>query len=315
MKYIKFLSITIIMSAVLFQAIVCGIICEPKNVFDSSYQSVIQDKFRILQSTNDPKIIVVAGSNAAFGLNQKMLASATGYKVVNLGLHAGFGHLFYSELAKANINKGDIVLLGYEYGWQDEDGFRNLGADLIMSGIDDNISMYRYIPIDKWSIFLGYLFTYANTKNAYQPVTGQYSRDAFDSATGQMTFIRDYTMEYDAEQYGTVDISNVTISSQSIHYLKNFKKYVESKGASVYFIAPPLLIDSVTCNYDEFEKLKVLEEENIGIKYISDPVQYLYPAKLMSNSLYHCNTAGESVRTQMLIDDLVNADVIPAQTQ
>lgn len=51
--------------------------------------------------------------------------------VANLGLHAGFGHLFYAELAKANINEGDIVLLGYEYGWQGV--FQQLGTYVLKS--------------------------------------------------------------------------------------------------------------------------------------------------------------------------------------
>lgn len=196
MKYLKFLCTTLLISIIIIWVLFLGIVCEPRDVFQSSYQSLIQDKFRILMETNEPKIIIVAGSSSAFGLNQKMLEEASGYKVVNLGLHAGFGHLFYSELAKANINKGDIVLLGYEYDWMTKAGFNDLGTDLIMSGIDDNIEMYKYIPVKKWHAVFGYLFTYATDKNAYVPASGQYSRDAFDPKTGQMTFVRDYNMEW-----------------------------------------------------------------------------------------------------------------------
>lgn len=310
MKYLKFLCTTLLVSIVFIVLLVYEIICEPEAVFQTSYQSLIQDKFRILMETNEPKIIVVAGSSSAFGLRQEMLEEASGYKVVNLGLHAGFGHIFCSELAKANINEGDIVLLGYEYGWQDKEGFTDLGTDLVMSGIDDNIEMYKYIPVREWRTFFGYLFTYAGKKNTFVPASGQYSRDAFDPETGQMTMARDYNMEWSAEIYGTVDISDVTISDESIAYLTEYKKYIEGKGASVYFIAPPLIIDSVVCDYSEFYKLKELEETEIGIEYISDPVQYLYPPEWMSNALYHCNSTGEEVRTEMLIEDLRNASII-----
>lgn len=311
MKYFKFLCTTLLISVIMTETLVFGIICEPKGVFHDSYQSMIQDKFRILMEINDPKIIIVAGSSSAFGLDQKMLEEASGYKIANLGLHAGFGHLFHSELAKANINEGDIVLLGYEYEWPSNSGFNILGTDLIMGGIDDNIEIYKYMPIRKWPTFLGYLLTFAEYKNSINgPITGQYSRSAFDPETAQMTFVRDYTMEWSEEAYGTVDISNISISDDSIAYLTEFKEYVESKGASVYFIAPPLLIDCVVCDYNEFYKLKELEEAEIGIEYISDPVQYLYPAEWMSDALYHCNSVGEKVRTKMLIEDLRNASII-----
>ncbi len=309
-EYLKFISITLILTIVFFEVIILGIIKKPENTFHSSYQSMIQDKFRILMETNEPKIIIVSGSSSAFGLDQKMLEQATGYKVANLGLHAGFGCLFYTELAKANINEGDIVLLGYEYGWQNEDSFDSLGTDLIMTGIDSNIEMYTYIPPRKWETFIGYLFSFASTKNLYQGASGIYSREAFDSKTGQMTMVRDYNMEYTKEAYGVIDLSNVYISDNTKNYLKKFKDYVEQQGASVYFISPPLIVDSVVCDYNEFEKLKELEEQEIRIPYISNPTDYLYPSSLMSNALYHCNSAGERVRTEMLISDLKNALVI-----
>ena len=161
-QYLKYVLSILVFTIIIFQTVVFAIILYPKGVFESSYQSIIVDKYRILQNTDSPKIIVVSGSSSSFGLDQNLLEQETGYKVANLGLHAGFGHLFYSELAKENICQGDIVLLGYEYGWQD--GFDYLGQDLIMSGIDDNIDMYRHIPISHWKDFIGYLFKYAETK-------------------------------------------------------------------------------------------------------------------------------------------------------
>ena len=310
MRYLKFLCLTILVSLIFGEALIFGIICYPKNIFDASYQSVIQDKFRLLEETNEPKIIIVAGSSSAFGLDQNRLEEATGYKVVNLGLHAGFGNLFISELSKANINEGDIVLLGYEYTWPNEKGFQTIGTDLVMSGIDDNIRMYKYIPVNKWKSVIGYLFAFAGSKSKYVSASGIYSREAFDSDTGQMTMIRNDCMDYNPEEYGTVDISDKDISDASVEYLTDYKKYIEDNGAHVYFIAPPLLKDGVIGDYTELYKLRDMEEKMIGIQYISDPVQYLYPQELMFDTLYHCNSEGERVRTEMLIEDLRRASII-----
>lgn len=309
-QYLKFLITTLVIAFLFFEGITLCILKYPENTFYSSYQSLIQDKYRILAETNTPKIIIVSGSSSAFGLDQKMLEEASeGYKVSNLGLHAGFGHLFHSELAKANINEGDIVLLGYEYDWQE--GFDSLNQELIMTGIDNNIEMYTRIPINKWPNFIGYLFKYAEIKNSYTDATGIYSREAFDSETGQMTMERNDSMEYTEEAYGTLDLTDVTISEEAIKYLVDFKEYVENRGASIYFIAPPVVADGVVCDYHELDKLKELEEEQIGIPYISNPTDYIFPCELMSNALYHCNSAGEKVRTELLIEDLRRADVIP----
>ena len=152
-KYIKFMLTTLLLSLILFEAVVFGILIQKKGVFEPSYQSMIVDKYRILENTDEKKIIMIAGSSSAFGLDQELLEEQTGYKVANLGLHAGFGYLFTSELAKEKINEGDIVLLGYEYDWVDN--FAYWGQSLIMSGIDDNIDMYKLIPPGDWKEFVG----------------------------------------------------------------------------------------------------------------------------------------------------------------
>ena len=61
-SYLKFLISTLVISIVVFEVIVLGILKYPGEVFRSSYQSLIQDKYRILVETNEPKIIIVSGN-------------------------------------------------------------------------------------------------------------------------------------------------------------------------------------------------------------------------------------------------------------
>lgn len=308
-QYLKFVITTLLLTFVLFETVVIGILKFHSNIFYPSYQSLIQDKYRILMETESPKIIVIAGSSSAFGLNQKMLADAcAGYQVVNLGLHAGFGPMFYSELAKANISRGDIVLLGYEYSWQNAIHIQD--TMLIMSGIDGNLEMYTRIPMREWPKFIGSFFAYIEKKILYMGDSGIYSREAFDSETGQMTMVRKETLEYDSEVHGTINLTDVRIADDVVDYLTDFKDFVEERGASVYFIAPPLAEDAVICDRSMFIKLKELEEERIGIPYISDPTAYFFPCEWMYDTVYHCNSEGERIRTEMLIEDLRRASVI-----
>ncbi|MEQ2541901.1 hypothetical protein WMO27_11210 [Lachnospiraceae bacterium CLA-AA-H183] len=307
--YLKFLLSTLLVTLFVFELIVLGILKYPKGVFYSSYQSLIQDKYRILMETNEPKIIIVAGSSSAFGINQDMLEQTCGYKVVNLGLHADFGFFFISELSKANINEGDIILLGYEYNWPRDYAFTRINENLVMSGIDDNIEMYTKIPFNKWPYFIGNIFKYAETKNKYIDATGTYSRESFNSETGQMILPRNSQIEYNPEIHNSIDLTNIVISEESEKYLKEYKNYVENKKAKVYFIAPPVLEDSIENDYAWFDYLKEVEEKTIGISYISNPREYVFPSKLMFDTIYHCNSEGERVRTELLIEDLKRANI------
>ena len=45
-----------------------------KSAYSESYQSVIRDKYELLVNTESPKIVIVGGSNACFGIDNKMLS-------------------------------------------------------------------------------------------------------------------------------------------------------------------------------------------------------------------------------------------------
>lgn len=307
-RFIKDICLILLLSGAMLICVFLSIVLTPKEVFRTSYQSVIQDKYKNLLETDSPRIIIVGGSSAGFGIDEKMLESETGYHVVNLGLHAGFGGLFNTELIRGNLREGDIVLLAYEYGWHSDGYFKTLGTDLIMSGIDDKLSMYRQIPVNKYPEILGYLFTFAGKKRTFQAVTeGIYSRSSFDE-NGRMILDRPSYMIEDyyknKDYYGSENLADMEISSYSIEYLTEIKKYVESKKAKVYFISCPLLEEANESTEQDYYRLRKLEEEKIGIEYISDPTKYIFPSKLMFDTIYHCNNAGEKYRTKLLIQDL-----------
>lgn len=300
------LGIAVVMIACAFLAIVVT----PQGVFDPTYQAVIQRKYEKLLQTDTQKIILVGGSNLAFGMDEEYLENATGYQVVNLGLHAGFGHKFNAELAKGNINPGDVVVIAFEYGWID--AMDDMDIDLVMSGIDQNLSMYKHVPLDKYPDVLGNLFTYASKKRVQGECYGVYSASAFD-AEGKMIFDRpnaEGILDYANKKnlYGTVDVS-AGITEESAEFVREFKAYVEKQGASVYFAAAPVLKDAVECTEEELLIYEKAIVEKTGVTYISNTADYRFPVELMYDTIYHCNNAGEQYRTKLLAQDLINAGI------
>lgn len=305
-KFIKYCIACILSAVLIFEGICLGILLLPYGKYSDSYQTTIQDKFELLKNTDEPKIIFIAGSSGAFGLDAEALEEASGYKVVNLGLHAGFGFLFITELSKVNINSGDIVLLAYEYNWTKEDAFTQIGTDLVMSGIGDKLEMYRYVPFSQWKSIIGYLFTYAVQKNEYRRSDGVYSRDGFSNDGNQMIVERTETYALKPEN---IQELQPDISEETVAYLKKFKNYVDEQGASLYFVAAPY-VEGYFSNAEQMRELISNEEAEIGVPYISDPEVYALSGALMFDTGYHCNSAGEKVRTDLLIDDLRRASVI-----
>lgn len=285
--------------------------------FGPTYQSVIQRKYDKLVNSKGKKIVIVGGSNAGFGIDSKLLEEKTGITVVNMGLHAGFGCLYNTEIAKRHINKDDILILAYEYGVKSE-YFESLGdIDLIMAAMDGRLDMYKEIPLKNMPEILGNVFSFVKYKRNTNPnPTDIYSSTSFDEL-GNMIYKREKCLIEDynenPDKYGAVYGRYLLPKNDDYKYLQELKKYVENKGASVYFTSPVLLKDAYHGTEEQLLNYANGLENITGIKYISNPNDYLFPMEYMYDTIYHCNDVGEKHRTELIISDLIKYDILKKQ--
>src|SRR5687767_287322 len=83
--------------------------------FENSYIAATIDKHQRLRDTPSPRIILVGGSNLAFGIKSKLLEEQTGRPIVNMGLHWGLGINFMLLEVEKEIRSGDIIVLSFEH--------------------------------------------------------------------------------------------------------------------------------------------------------------------------------------------------------
>ena len=80
------LKIIIILSACLVSCLLLFVI----PIKDSqNYLMANRDKLHVLSATISPKVVLVGGSNLAFGIDSELISKSLGMPVVNMGLHAG----------------------------------------------------------------------------------------------------------------------------------------------------------------------------------------------------------------------------------
>lgn len=285
-----------------------------ESKFSDIYGSTIQRKYEHLKNTEGPKILIIGGSNASFGIDARLLETETGYPVANMALHAGFGPLFNTEIAKKHIEEGDIVLLAHEYALAEFSMSQLADLNLIMSSIDTKLEMYTQLPLKNLMEVFGNLIEYAKykaTKTSF--VYGLYSSDSFDEE-GNMTFKRETSEITDYERfkrsYGEIYGDSLVPPDETILYLNDFRNYVESKGAKVYFIAPVLLENAYNGTDQQLADYVAEMEQRTGIPYITDPADYLFPMEYMFDLIYHCNGTGQYKRTSLLIEDLREYGII-----
>jgi len=281
-----------------------------KPGFADTYESVIQRKYEKLKSIEGPKIVIIGGSNAAFGIDAPLMEQETGYPVANMGMHAGFGKLFMTEVAKDHIGEGDIVILAYEYRVNSDD-FEELGdVELIMTGIDNKLEMYRAIPLKSLPLILGNVLPHLQHKlHKDYTETGIYSSASFDEQGNLILKREKVIMDYDNPE-GSVQGWRMSNPDDKQEYLKKFREFVEGRGASVYFSAPVLLDKAYVGTIEQLHTYTAELVAATGIPSISDPEDYLFPLEDMFDTVYHCNENGERRRTELLINDLREAGIV-----
>ncbi len=148
--------------------------------YETSFQYSLNLKYKNLINTDSPKIIIIGGSASAFSIDSDLISKATGMNVVNLGHHGGFNIKFLTNIAKANINENDIIVLSYEYALYNN--MNSFTPDLVTSAIDGNIKLYKYIPKEFVADFISYIPTYVQKKLKTPPTKNQgvYSISSFD---------------------------------------------------------------------------------------------------------------------------------------
>jgi hypothetical protein len=105
-----------LLTFLLIQAGLFGLILASANLrSEQNYLAATLEKHARLKSAPSPRLILVGGSNLAFGINSEALGQALGREVVNMGLVGGLGLDFMLHEVAPAVRKGDLVLLSLEY--------------------------------------------------------------------------------------------------------------------------------------------------------------------------------------------------------
>ncbi|MGC1276032.1 MAG: hypothetical protein WBC44_20195 [Planctomycetaceae bacterium] len=80
------------------------------------YLMSIADKDRLLRTAPGRRLILIGGSNLAFGIDGRILAERYGLTPVNLGIHEMLRADYMLRHAAAHVREGDVVVFCFEYG-------------------------------------------------------------------------------------------------------------------------------------------------------------------------------------------------------
>lgn len=272
------------------------------------YNSSLIDKMDRLKKTNDPKIVLVGNSNLSFGIRSELIKNTFGMEVVNLGLHGGLGNAFHEEMAKANVNTGDILIICHT---SFSDDSKSMNPELEWTTIENNFYLWTCVPDDEWYNMALAFPTYAKKCiNLFLKGTGNqipqetsYSRLAFNEY-GDNIFSETHTEHFLLPK--DYDPSAPLINDTCIERLNKLNEYITDKGATLLIAGYPIAYKDKKPDAQVFNNFKEELQSKLEFPVISDYTDYFYPQEYFYNTEYHLTNDAANIRTEQLINDLKN---------
>ncbi len=278
--------------------------------YNYNYQASLIDKVHRLKSINEPKIILVGNSNMAWGIHSEKVEEAMGMPVVNLGLHGGLGNAFHEQIAKLNINKGDIVVIGHT-SFSDNDAIGDPALAWITYDYHDELKLIirpkDYITmLSAYPNYLKHSYILWICGNGNMDEGGCYSRSAFNKYGDVVYKPDDYQMDVN-DYFLTQPVTIPEINDICINRLNDLNKYCREKGASMVVVGYPIAYgEYAEFTEKDFEEFQMELESVLDCDVISDYTHYFFPYSYFYNTELHLTDRGAEVRTSQLISDLKN---------
>lgn len=305
----------------MFPAIFILLEARTPKVYGESYYAELPELYERLSSTKGKRIILIGGSNLAFGVDTVLLEETLkemgyDYTVCLFGLYGAFGNSVMMDLAEDTLREGDIVILSFEPEASAMTDY--FGATAFLKAVENKSSLVCKLNLGHFDAVLGNYITYLHEKyevvssGAGLKLNNVYQKAAFDENCN-MIYPREYnemTIGYDPSS--PIILGDLEISADFSEIVQDFCQTANKKGASVYYSFCPVNASSIVLSDTpdaslENDLLSYYTNcfEAFGCRIISDPSRYVMENGWFYDSNFHLNEAGSKLRTKYLAEDIL----------
>lgn len=300
----------------LLPAILLGYGASLPEYYGDTYYAELPALYQKLKDTQGRKIVIVGGSNVAFGVDSAQLEATLrecgfDYTVCNFGLYAAVGTSAMLELSRNFIGEGDVVVLAIEPTSETFSSY--FGATAMLKCAETETEMLLHLSGDQQSNLVGNYLAYLQERARIQrtgilpQIDGVYAKASFD-ANGDMVYDRagnDMLLGYDPT--ALIDLENIHYEPAFVEQVNSYIASAEAKGATVLMSFSPMNRGAVVDASEEtvyrfFTRL----QDTFLCPIISDPNNYIMDSGWFYDSNFHLNNAGTEIRTHTLTCDLLN---------
>ncbi len=285
----------------------------PNPIAKHNMLGALLDKHEMLRRTDglaagSPRIVVIGGSNVAYGLDSKRIQDALHIPVINAGLHASLGMKFYLTDVKPYIREGDIVVVIPEYSQYYTDTFYG-NVELVSVLFDVYPDGRKEIDIKQWLHLMRFIPFYAATKLKLSKEPGRigpvgvYDRKAFNSYGDAYVH---WTMPGKKFNPGQKVSEDQQVNPEAIKLLIDFQHFVKGKKATMLLLPPVFQSTSFVNQKPMIDKIYQSIKKN-HLPVIAEPERYELPDSLFFDTASHLILPGIERRSDLVIEDLARA--------
>lgn len=281
----------------------------PKD--NNAYLCEYAHKMQLLSdTTSQPRVIMIGGSNIAFGIDSKEIGDSLRCRIINLGLHAGIGIRYPLEDCLKYIRNGDVVVLQFEYEnfFGGDNGEPETFPAFMVATDWRNLSQ---LNVYQWKNILAGMPSEAVV--SMKRLVGFLLRGSFDSpvVNEKFTYVKSGFNEYGDEvshisypnaQYVSSGKPNTRqVNRGFIDWLAETIGQYEQAGAKVVLLPPVCIESHLRVSYnDHIEKALA----RLNHPYLVRPDSMALNDSCMFDKVYHMNEEGIRQNTRTIIKSL-----------
>lgn len=275
-------------------------------ISDDLYIAAINDKHDILSSSDSPRLVLVGGSNLAFGVDSERMEGELGYDVINMGIHADLGLRYMLAHVGPYLDRGDVVVLAPE--------FELLATPETRPGLEAAVAVFprgvSYLSLQDRGIVKGVLralqrrfWTAIGMERDRNEIYGRGFFNEHGDLTSHLSDDRRFNPALEREEM-VPELTYDRTHPEVTELLNEFHRSSRARGIRVVLTFPPYPRSLSGSEERIAEWTRQLRSE-LEVPVISEPRAYQYADSLFFDLVYHLTRKGRELRTDRLIRDLV----------
>ncbi len=310
-KYLRSVLLGFMIASIIFVLAVFSQIGAPIESSRWLYE-IYTIKNRIAQSIKTPKLAIISGSNAIFGISCKTIQQQNKVSCLNGGTNGDLGTDYLFKRARPWLKPGDIVLLPLEYEFYT---YQKIPNDAYISYIlardpqylhsVDFLTQFRFITgVSFQRLRLGILAKLKTPERGNANYQSQNLNEYGDETSNlKETTNKEQSIRVSKEQPMAI-INGAIKSTYGMKIIREFTLWCQQNNITILATWPNTIRFNAYSGQSQQLFFQSIEQfyNRLGVPLLGKPQDFMYEKSMIYDTSYHLNNIGVSQRTQQIIE-------------